>query len=68
MKIQKQIFGEATSVNFEFNCNPKFNGILGLGLPSSPDPDGIDSEHPIFSKMVQQGLIDYPVFAFYMNK
>lgn len=66
MKIQKQIFGEATYVEFELS--PKINGILGLGLPGLPYPDGIDSDHPIFSKMVQQRLIDYPVFAFYMNK
>lgn len=68
MKVQKQIFGEATDNELVFTPWPKFNGVLGLGLPGKYAPGEIDSAHPIFTKMVQQNLIDKPVFAFYINK
>lgn len=68
MKVQKQLFGEATDNALMFDLWPKFNGILGLGLPGQHLSNDIDSAHPIFTKMVQQNLIDKPVFAFYINK
>lgn len=62
IKIEKQDFAEATKepgLAFAFG---RFDGILGLGY------DTISVNHivPPFYKMLEQKLIDEPVFAFYL--
>lgn len=66
MRVQEQLFGEATIIGVDLS--EQMNGILGLGLPGINNAGSPDSSHPIFTKMVQQGLIEKPVFAFYMNR
>jgi saccharopepsin len=63
LKIKDQLFGEATSepgLAFAFG---KFDGILGLGY------DSISVNHipPPFYNMIDQDLLDDPVFAFYLG-
>lgn len=63
LSIQGQDFAEATSepgLAFAFG---KFDGILGLGY------DTISVNHivPPFYQMVEQGLLDEPVFSFYLG-
>lgn len=63
LKIKGQDFAEATQepgLAFAFG---RFDGILGLGY------DTISVNHivPPFYQMIEQGLLDEPVFAFYLG-
>lgn len=63
LKIKHQLFGEATSepgLAFAFG---RFDGILGLGY----DSIAVNHIPPPFYNMIDQKLIDEPVFAFYLG-
>ncbi|KAJ3557187.1 hypothetical protein NPX13_g9979 [Xylaria arbuscula] len=63
LKIKGQDFAEATSepgLAFAFG---RFDGILGLGF----DRISVNGIVPPFYQLVNQKLIDEPVFAFYLN-
>lgn len=63
LKIKGQDFAEATSepgLAFAFG---RFDGILGMGF----DRLSVNGIVPPFYQMVNQGLIDEPVFAFYLS-
>lgn len=63
IKIKNQLFAEATSepgLAFAFG---RFDGILGLGY----DTISVNKIPPPFYEMVSQGLVDEPVFAFYLS-
>jgi len=63
LKIKDQIFAEATSepgLAFAFG---RFDGILGLGY----DTISVNKIPPPFYNMLDQKLIDEPVFAFYLS-
>ncbi|KAL1884156.1 hypothetical protein VTK73DRAFT_6825 [Phialemonium thermophilum] len=63
LKIKNQDFGEATSepgLAFAFG---RFDGILGLGF----DTISVNHVVPPFYNMINQKLIDEPVFAFYLS-
>jgi len=62
--IQDQVFAEATSEPGIAFLLVKFDGILGLAWPSI----SVDSVEPPFTKMVKQGLIDEPLFSFWMSR
>ncbi|KAK4907794.1 aspartic proteinase precursor [Elasticomyces elasticus] len=63
LKIKKQLFGEATQepgLAFAFG---RFDGILGLGY----DTISVNKIPPPFYNMIDQKLLDEPVFAFYLG-
>lgn len=63
LKIKNQLFAEATSepgLAFAFG---RFDGILGLGY----DTISVNKIVPPFYNMIDQKLIDEPVFAFYLS-
>ncbi|KAI9818007.1 MAG: Vacuolar protease A [Phylliscum demangeonii] len=63
MQIKEQDFTEATSepgLAFAFG---RFDGILGLGY----DTISVNRIVPPFYNMMQQNLLDQPVFAFYLG-
>jgi len=62
LPVSNQEFGEATSIDDD-TASSEFDGILGLGFQSisvigTPTP---------FQNMISQGVVDNPVFAFYLN-
>ena len=61
--VKKQDFGEVTSepgLTFAF---ARFDGILGMGY----DRISVNGIRPPFYNMIDQKLIDEPVFAFYLG-
>ncbi|KAI9676928.1 MAG: Vacuolar protease A [Caeruleum heppii] len=63
LKIKHQDFAEATSepgLAFAFG---RFDGIMGLGY----DTISVNKIVPPFYNMLDQGLLDEPVFAFYLG-
>lgn len=63
LKIKNQLFAEATSepgLAFAFG---RFDGIMGLGY----DTISVNGIPPPFYNMIDQGLLDEPVFAFYLS-
>lgn len=63
LKIKDQLFAEATEepgLAFAFG---RFDGILGLGF----DTISVNKMPPPFYNMVEQGLLDEPLFAFYLG-
>jgi saccharopepsin len=62
--IKNQLFAEATNepgLAFAFG---RFDGILGLGY----DTISVNSIPPPFYNMIDQKLLDEPVFAFYLGE
>jgi saccharopepsin len=63
LTIKNQLFAEATSepgLAFAFG---RFDGILGLGY----DTISVNKIPPPFYNMIDQDLLDEPVFAFYLS-
>lgn len=57
-------FGEALwepSLVFAFS---HFDGILGLGFPTL----AVDGVQPPLDALVEQGLLEKPIFSFYLNR
>lgn len=62
LEIEDQLFGEAT-IEPDLFIPTQFDGILGLGHHSV----SINGIRPPFYNMLDQGLLDQPIFSFYVG-
>ncbi|XP_011055964.1 PREDICTED: lysosomal aspartic protease-like [Acromyrmex echinatior] len=63
VKVQNQTFTEAVTRDLTFDYL-SYDGILGMGYPQI----STKGMPPIFTSMIEQGLVLAPVFSFYLNR
>ena len=64
LSVKNQLFAEATKQPGITFIAAKFDGILGMGWPSI----AVNNIPTVFENMVAQGLVQSPVFGFYLSR
>ena len=62
--VPDQTFAESTHQRGNGLVGVPYDGILGMGFLKK----SINGVVPVFNNMVDQGLIDDPVFSFWLNR
>ncbi|XP_016947995.1 lysosomal aspartic protease [Drosophila biarmipes] len=63
LTVRNQTFGEVTTEQGTNFVDAYFDGILGMGFPIL----AVDGVTPTFQNMVSQGLVQSPVFSFFLR-
>ncbi|EFN51715.1 hypothetical protein CHLNCDRAFT_59800 [Chlorella variabilis] len=64
LKVEGQVFAEATMEPSLAFIAARFDGILGMGFPEI----AVGKVTPPFQNMLQQSLLPEPVFSFWLNR
>jgi hypothetical protein len=63
MCVKEQLFGEVTHIESAYFNGP-YDGILGLGS-AALSVNGIPT---VFDNLINQKLVDKPIFSFWINR
>lgn len=64
VKVERQVFGEATKQPGITFIAAKFDGILGMAFPRI----SVNNVVPVFDNLMQQKLVEKNIFSFYLNR
>ncbi|KAM4855307.1 cathepsin D-like [Urocitellus parryii] len=64
LKIERQVFGEATKQPGITFIAARFDGILGMAYPRI----SVNNVLPVFDNLMEQKLVDKNIFSFYLNR
>lgn len=64
VRVERQVFGEATSQPGITFIAAKFDGILGMAYPRI----SVNNVLPVFDNLMEQKLVEKNVFSFYLNR